>query len=215
MEFFLLLRFILKPSHNHKMKQSKISSDDIIFLGKQLSESHWEAIKRYGGNTNKPSPQDAERRGILNIPEGGKSISKIEDIENPWGLSLEDLEIFNVLPPEERSSAISNTKKRASKSLQQVYTALKHCYQWCLDEYPEKRLADAYMEEETYPLHLRRTLDQSYYHMLENTKFRDRNQVVSKYIKDKMEKDQTAMIMVDQLVGIFYFILIQQVLTSE
>ena len=119
----------------------------------------------------------------------------------PPGIFLyKDLEIFKLLPPQNQSSGIGNPKKKTSKNPQEVFTALQRCYQWSLDEYPERRLADAYLEE-SHPLHLRRTLDQSYYYMLENTRLRDQDQVVSRYMRDKLKKEQTSITMVNQLVS--------------
>ncbi|KAE9365823.1 hypothetical protein N431DRAFT_487728 [Stipitochalara longipes BDJ] len=45
----------------------------------------------------------------------------------------------------------------------------------------EERLLNAYLVEHPPPLHLRRTLDQYYYHTLQNTTKRDIDQVVSRY----------------------------------
>ena len=47
-------------------------------------------------------------------------------------------------------------------------------------------------------LHIRRTLDQSYYYMLNSTAWRNRRQVVSQYSKSVARKDPVVM-MVDQL----------------
>lgn len=50
------------------------------------------------------------------------------------------------------------------------------------------------------PQHIRRTLDQSYYATLKNTKKRDEDQVVQRYARDvlKIEVGEQPMLMVDQ-----------------
>lgn len=66
------------------------------------------------------------------------------------------------------------------------------------NESSEERLLKAYLVENDPPLHLRRTLDQYYYHTLQSTAKRDRDQVVSRYqIKEGMALGITTM--VDQL----------------
>jgi hypothetical protein len=50
------------------------------------------------------------------------------------------------------------------------------------------------------PLHIRRTLDQAFYHTLEDTSIRDRDQVVFRYTKDNLPlgKGGPPILMVDQ-----------------
>lgn len=61
----------------------------------------------------------------------------------------------------------------------------------------EQKLLKAYLTNK-HPLHLRRTLDQYYYHTLENTSYRDNDQVVSRH--QNLEDLQPRIItMVDQL----------------
>jgi hypothetical protein len=66
-----------------------------------------------------------------------------------------------------------------------------------LENNREKQLMSAYLKDD-HPLHARRTLDQSYYYMLESTRLRDKDQVVWRYTK-KIEIEQPAVMMVDQL----------------
>ena len=51
--------------------------------------------------------------------------------------------------------------------------------------------------ENPHPLHVRRTLDQYYYHAMDDTNQRDSDQVVSRYQKDSL--DPKVITMVDQL----------------
>jgi hypothetical protein len=62
----------------------------------------------------------------------------------------------------------------------------------------EKRLLNAYLVDDSPPLHLRRTLDQYYYHTLKNTTKRDGDQVVSRY-QNKNRLQPQIITMVDQL----------------
>ncbi|KAG4431028.1 hypothetical protein IFR05_013486 [Cadophora sp. M221] len=49
------------------------------------------------------------------------------------------------------------------------------------------------------PLHVRRTLDQAYYYTLRNTRKRDRDQVVMRYVKNRTQNDSSPpVLMVDQ-----------------
>jgi hypothetical protein len=182
---------------------NELSADDMKFLWDYLLMSHSQAVIEYQHEKTKtginPSPDDVERLRIL-VPEGNAPISDIAKIKRPWGLSLEDLEMFKIPPPGNKVSEIDNSKRIVSKNPQQVHKALRLCYQWGLARDPEKSLADAYAED-THPLHIRRTLDQSYYYMLDNTRSRDKDQVVSRYGR-KMKRKQPVMMMVDQLVSI-------------
>jgi hypothetical protein len=49
------------------------------------------------------------------------------------------------------------------------------------------------------PLHIRRTLDQFYYYMAEDTDVRDSDQVISRYSRRKFPGDSVPIVMVDQL----------------
>ena len=49
------------------------------------------------------------------------------------------------------------------------------------------------------PLHMRRTLDQYYYYMLEDTRKRDADQVVTRWARDRLDKPHHNILMVDQL----------------
>lgn len=60
----------------------------------------------------------------------------------------------------------------------------------------DERLIKEYIFKES-PLHLRRTLDQSYYWKLENTTPRDQDQVVYRGTNDRFKHRQ--LVMVDQL----------------
>jgi hypothetical protein len=61
----------------------------------------------------------------------------------------------------------------------------------------DQKLVDAYLCDK-HPLHIRRTLDQYYYHTLKDTRKRDLDQVVSRYQKDMSPKSRV-LTMVDQL----------------
>ncbi len=50
----------------------------------------------------------------------------------------------------------------------------------------EEKLLNAYLVGDRPPLHLRRTLDQYYYHTLQDTTKRDGDQVVTRYQKKKL-----------------------------
>ncbi|KAI0485681.1 hypothetical protein F4859DRAFT_528642 [Xylaria cf. heliscus] len=67
-------------------------------------------------------------------------------------------------------------------------------------------LINAYSKSDKYPLHLRRTLDQFTYYMLENTKARDNDQVMLKWAKNHKHpssperlNEDAPILMVDQL----------------
>jgi vacuolar-type H+-ATPase subunit C/Vma6 len=60
-----------------------------------------------------------------------------------------------------------------------------------------KELIRIYRQKD-HPLHIRRTLDQFYYYMLNNTSDRDKGQVVSRYVK-RTFGDPSLVMMVDQL----------------
>jgi hypothetical protein len=49
------------------------------------------------------------------------------------------------------------------------------------------------------PLHIRRTLDQFYYYMEEDTDVRDSDQVISRYSRRKFPRNPVPIVMVDQL----------------
>jgi hypothetical protein len=61
----------------------------------------------------------------------------------------------------------------------------------------DQELLRAYLRD-PHPLHIRRTLDQYYYHTLEDTEKRDKDQVVSRYQK-KFPDETRVTTMVDQL----------------
>ena|SRR2546421_5758180 len=61
----------------------------------------------------------------------------------------------------------------------------------------DQKLLNAYLRD-PHPLHIRRTLDQYYYHTLEDTKKRDLDQVVSRYQKAHLLEPRV-ITMVDQL----------------
>lgn len=62
----------------------------------------------------------------------------------------------------------------------------------------ERRLLKAYLKDDHSPLHVRRTLDQYYYHTLQSTNERDLDQVVTRY-QDKKGLGPKVITMVDQL----------------
>lgn len=61
----------------------------------------------------------------------------------------------------------------------------------------DEKLLRAYLSN-PHPLHIRRTLDQYYYHTLQSTEKRDKDQVVSRYQKKRPDKPRVVT-MVDQL----------------
>ncbi|KAI4925496.1 hypothetical protein J4E85_007375 [Alternaria conjuncta] len=65
-------------------------------------------------------------------------------------------------------------------------------------EEEEKALVTAYLHDPP-ALHIRRTLDQYYYHMLDNTKERDMDQVVSRWAENTKAEARHNILMVDQL----------------
>lgn len=62
----------------------------------------------------------------------------------------------------------------------------------------EENLVQVYLYHKP-PLHVRRTLDQYYYYMLEDTRERDADQVVTRWAKDQLFKSHHNILMVDQL----------------
>jgi hypothetical protein len=62
----------------------------------------------------------------------------------------------------------------------------------------EKDLVRVYLHHSP-PLHTRRTLDQYYYYMLEDTRKRDADQVVTRWARDRLRKPHHNILMVDQL----------------
>jgi len=62
----------------------------------------------------------------------------------------------------------------------------------------EETLVQAYLHHDP-PLHIRRTLDQYYYYMLEDTRLRDADQVVTRWARDRLHKKHHNILMVDQL----------------
>lgn len=77
---------------------------------------------------------------------------------------------------------------------------------------PDTKLVHSYLHYQP-PFHPRRTLDQSYYFKLENTEFRDRDQVVYRGTKEGRKiHGSTRVIMVDQL---WMYILDESLLPSE
>ena len=63
---------------------------------------------------------------------------------------------------------------------------------------PDEKLLRSYLFGEL-PIHIRRTLDQSYYHTLQNTESRDRDQVVYRYTGKVLGFKNPLLMMVDQL----------------
>jgi hypothetical protein len=170
MEFFLLLKFILSLWHKDEADWKQLSTEDIEFLWLSLKSSF------------------------------EKSEIDIAKINRPWGLSSQDLEIFRIPPLGGKPLEIIISKEKIVKSpvlADQVFKALLRCYEWAREKDREKMLVDAYVKKE-HPLHIRRTLDQSYYYMLDNTRSRDRDQVVSRY-GVKWKRKEPIVIMVDQL----------------
>ncbi|KAL9111061.1 MAG: hypothetical protein Q9227_004494 [Pyrenula ochraceoflavens] len=62
----------------------------------------------------------------------------------------------------------------------------------------DEKLILAHLYDEQ-PLHFRRTLDQYYYYTLRTTEVRDRDQVVSRYMKQLWPEEEGIVLMVDQL----------------
>ena len=63
---------------------------------------------------------------------------------------------------------------------------------------PDEKLLRTYLVGEL-PMHMRRTLDQSYYHTLQNTEARDKDQVVYRYTDKVLGVRNPLLMMVDQL----------------
>jgi hypothetical protein len=61
-----------------------------------------------------------------------------------------------------------------------------------------QELVQAYLDDK-HPLHIRRTLDQYYYHTLKNTDVRDKDQTGSRYHRHFELKNKNIITMVDQL----------------
>jgi hypothetical protein len=66
------------------------------------------------------------------------------------------------------------------------------------DYQKNKELVEAYLGDE-HPLHIRRTLDQFYYHTLKDTDARDKDQAGARYHKNHNLKNSIVLTMVDQL----------------
>lgn len=145
---------------------------------------------------SKPSSQSSGE-----IPMDHKNVLKKEALEllSPWGLSEEDLEMFRA-QPEGRKWAMTNPKRSNFKSAVEVLESLQGCYDLTLARDREKELMDGYSGN-AHPLHIRRTLDQSHYYMLDNTRSQNRDQVVSRYGErhQAAQQHQPVVIMVDQL----------------
>jgi hypothetical protein len=209
MEFFILLKFLLNLLSTHMAKKSsmlalqELSTDDISFLWVYLQKFHSRAALEYQCNKTKVvSDQSPDVIQLFSIQPPDRQSTRPTDtskIERPWGLLRDDLEIFRVLPPGNKATGSYNLRGKTVKTPQDVDKALRFCYRWYLERDKEIALADAYAED-THPVHLRRTLDQSYYYMLDNTRSRDRDQVVSRY--GRKLKREPVMMMVDQLVSI-------------
>ena len=90
------------------------------------------------------------------------------------------------------TKAIENAKEREMDD-----EGLGNGQKLCADE----RLIRTYLHEKP-SMHVRRTLDQYYYHTMKDTSFRDEDQVVFRYAKKMWpEKDESEhnILMVDQL----------------
>jgi hypothetical protein len=193
MEFFLLLNFLLillnlnmkkEPSSSRVWK--KLAEDDMEFLKHSLIIAFIES---------QPNMTDKCRDLTLGDPDSYKAAPEVDisTVKTFWGLSTEDLEMFRNLASQKQMPDVDISKEPA-----QVHEALLQCYKWVLGRSrdPEKYLIGAYVDDR-HPLHIRRTLDQSYYYMLDNTRSRNRDQVVSRY-GEKLDREPVVM-MVDQL----------------
>lgn len=88
-------------------------------------------------------------------------------------------------------------RQQMSSAIKQARTASGHlCHSGSGDSCDEM-LIQAYLQS-TPNLHIRRTLDQFYYHAI-NTESRDTDQVVYRYTRDKDKEKETKVFMVDQL----------------
>lgn len=205
LDFFILLKFLLNLLDDYETKTSissnlnQLPADDMKFLWNSLLKSHSQAILQYRGKGDQGT-DEAEFLKFLRTE--GKPLkilaTDLAKIERPWSLSKDDLEIFSVHWQKSNISKTGTIPRNNVKSPKQIYQALHACHQWNARENRDKLLADAYVAD-THPLHMRRTLDQSYYYMLDNTRPRDRDQVVSRYGK-RLLRRHPVMIMVDQLV---------------
>jgi hypothetical protein len=204
MNFFILLRLLLKLLQENKTAKStdplwhQLSSEDMKFLLDSL-RTHWSTSLGGMDEMNAISSK-LSCQGSGEIPMGNEHVAK-EALEllSPWGLSEEDLEMFRA-QPDGQEWPIANPKRSNCKSPIEVLESLQGCYDLILARDREKELVDGYVGD-AHPLHIRRTLDQSHYYMLDNTRLRDRDQVVSRYGESHKTAQQhrPVVMMVDQL----------------
>ncbi|KAF8857958.1 hypothetical protein BDZ45DRAFT_421917 [Acephala macrosclerotiorum] len=204
LDFFILLKFLLNLLDDYETNPSissnlnQLPEDDMKFLWNSLRKSHSQAVLQF---RDKGDQGIDEAEFLKYLRPEGRTLKVLStdpvQIERPWSLSKDDLDIFSVHWQESKVRKTSILPRKNAKSPKQIHQALHACHQWNVRGNRDKMLADAYVAD-THPLHMRRTLDQSYYYMLDNTRPRDRDQVVSRYGK-RLSRRHPVMIMVDQL----------------
>jgi len=143
-----------------------------LFSNNATIESVLEGLKPYDTNL---------LRLLLQAYDEKKDLSMLDE------LTPKKIEKLRKLEPE----------KKAKSDTSYIINALEWAVS-LLENDREKELMSTYLKD-GHPLHARRTLDQSYYYMLESTRVRDKDQVVWRYANDIMEIKQPAVMMVDQL----------------
>ncbi|CZR62256.1 uncharacterized protein PAC_12153 [Phialocephala subalpina] len=184
--FFILLKFLLNLLDDCKSRPSiscnlnQLPADDMKFLRNTFLTSHSWAVLQYR-DTRLKGIEEAEF--LKYLPPEGKTWKGLATdpakIERRWGLSKDDLNIFLInlqkpIPETETPKLYQGTIQRVRNRFTKLCTRVNN----------------------THPLHMRRTLDQSYYYMLDNTRPGDRDQVVSRYGKT-LSRKHPVMIMVD------------------
>jgi hypothetical protein len=205
MDFFFLLRLLLRLLQDHKTGESAdslqcLSSEDMDFLQSSL-DAHWESSPESGRESSVKSSKLVQIPLDISVENGNASKrAAVSILPKSWGLSSDDLEIFRARPPGSQELYITNSKRGMFKSPVGVLESLQRCYDFILDRDREKELVHWYVGDD-HPLHIRRTLDQFYYYMLDNTRARNRDQVVSRYAANNqmLPKQQPVVMMVDQL----------------
>jgi len=194
-EFSLLLRFLLKLLDAYDKERTtdlaKLTTEDMKFLWYYLGRSHSRAT----------TPQSEKRIKNPRSSFDG-STTGVSKTAKPWTLSLSDIGMFRIRPTDNQSKHKVDGSEKVIQhdpaQVRKVQESLQLCYNSTLAGDREHMLANVYAEND-HPLHLRRTLDQSYYYMLNDTRSRDLDQVVSRYGKTRGHREPL-ILMVDQLV---------------
>ena len=115
---------------------------------------------------------------------------ELEDARNQMASVIKDLQ-----NPEEQ---IENAAKRFFTSLYQKATEEQPGEEALEATEPDVLLLQDYTLHDP-PLHIRRTLDQFYYYMTDDTDARDSDQVISRYVRRKLPEKPVPIVMIDQL----------------